>query len=125
MANYTYVDSAFVLIAVEAEAELALEKGLSVSAEDSELLTLTFNNKAVMFAGVYLLDDGTYEVQVEEVINEDLDTYTVDFNANANAKGNAKGNANAKGTVATVQEAAALIRKAFEEMQYKLTQDNF
>lgn len=111
MANYTFVDSAFVLIAVEAEAELALEKGFSVSAEDSELLTLTFNNKAVMFAGVYLLDDGRYEVQVEEVINEDLDTYTVELNA--------------EGTVATVQEAAALIRKAFEEMQYKLMQDNF
>ena len=111
MANYTFVDSAFVLIAVEAEAELALEKGFSVSAEDSELLVLSLNNKAVMFAGVYLLDDGTYEVQVEEVINEDLDTYTVDLTA--------------EGAVATVQEAAALIRKAFEEMQYKLTQDNF
>ena len=111
MANYTFVDSAFVLIAVEAEAELALEKGFNVSAEESELLTLTFNNKAVMFAGVYLLDNGTYEVQVEEVINEDLDTYTVDLTA--------------EGTVVTVQEAAALIRKAFEEMQYKLTQDNF
>ena len=111
MANYIFVDSEFVLIAVEAEAELALEKGFNVSAEGSELLTLTFNNKAVMFAGVYLLDDGTYEVQVEEVINEDLDTYTVELNA--------------QGAVATVQEAAALIRKAFEEMQYKLTQDNF
>lgn len=111
MANYTFVDSAFVLIAAEAEAELALEKGFSVSAEDSELLMLSLNNKAVMFAGVYLLDDGSYEVQVEEVINEDLDTYTVDLTA--------------EGAVVTVQEAAALIRKAFEEMQYKLTQDNF
>ena len=111
MANYTYVDSAFVLIAVEAEAELALEKGFSVSAEDSELLTLTFNNRAVMFAGVYLLDDGTYEVQVEEVINEDLDTYTVDLYA--------------EGNVATLQEAGAAVRKAFEEMQDKLMQDNF
>ena len=110
MANYTFVDSAFVLIAVEAEAELALEKGFNVSADDAELLVLSLNNKAVMFAAVYLLD-GTYEVQVEEVINEDLDTYTVDLNA--------------EGAVATVQEAAALIRKAFEEMQYKLTQDNF
>lgn len=111
MATYTYVDSAFVLIAVEAEAELALEKGFNVSAEDSELLTLTFNNKAVMFASVYLLDDGTYEVQVGEVINEDLDTYTVELNA--------------QGNVATFQEAGPVIRKAFEEMQYKLTQDNF
>lgn len=111
MDNYTYVDSAFVLIAVEAEAELALEKGFSVSAEDSELLTLTFNNRAVMFAGVYLEDDGTYEVQVEEVINEDLDTYTVDLTA--------------KGNVATLQEAGAVVRKAFEEMQDKLMQDNF
>ena len=113
MANYTFVDSAFVLIAgeAEAEAELALEKVFSVSADDAEMLVLSLNNKAVMFAGVYLLDDGRYEAQVEEVINEDLDTYTVDLNA--------------EGTVATVQEAAALIRKAFEEMQYKLTQDNF
>ena len=111
MANYTFVDSAFVLIAVEAEAELALEKGFNVSAKDAELLTLSLNNTAVMFAGVYLLDDGRYEVQVEEVINEDLDTYTVDLTA--------------EGAVVTVQEAAALIRKAFEEMQYKLTQDNF
>lgn len=111
MANYTFVDSAFVLIAVEAEAELALEKGFNVSAEGSELLTLTFNNKAVMFAGVYLLDDGTYEVQVEEVLNEDLDTYTVELNA--------------EGNVATVQEAGAVVRKAFEEMQDKLMQDNF
>lgn len=107
MANYTFVDSAFVLIAVEAEAELALEKGFNVSAEDAELLTLSLNNKAVMFAGVYLLDDGRYEVQVAEVLNEDLDTANTEYN------------------VATVQEAAALIRKAFEEMQYKLTQDNF
>ena len=107
MANYTYVDSAFVLIAVEAEAELALEKGFNVSAEGSDLLTLTFGNKAVMFAGVYLLDDGTYEVQVAEVLNEDLNTDNVEHN------------------VATAQEVAALIRKAFEEMQYKLTQDNF
>ena len=111
MANYTFVDSAFVLIAVEAEAELALENCCNVSAEDSELLVLSLNNKAVMFAGVCLLDDGSYEVQVEEVINEDLDTYTVDLNA--------------KGNVATVQEAGAVVRKAFEEMQYKLTQDNF
>lgn len=107
MANYTFVDSAFVLIAVEAEAELALEKGFNVSAEDAELLTLSLNNKAVMFAGVYLLDDGSYEAQVAEVLNEDLDTCNVEYN------------------VVTVQEAAALIRKAFEEMQYKLTQDNF
>ncbi len=107
MTNYTFVDSAFVLIAVEAEAELALEKGFSVSAEDSELLMLSLNNKAVMFAGVYLLDDGSYEVQVAEVLNEDLDTANTEYN------------------VVTVQEAAALIRKAFEEMQYKLTQDNF
>ena len=107
MANYTFVDSAFVLIAVEAEAELALEKGFNVSAEDAELLTLSLNNKAVMFAGVYLLDDGSYEAQVAEVLNEDLDTCNVEYN------------------VVTVPEAAALIRKAFEEMQYKLTQDNF
>ena len=107
MANYTFVDSAFVLIAVEAEAELALEKGFSVSADDAELLVLSLNNKAVMFAGVYLLDDGSYEALVGEVINEDLDTDNVEYN------------------VVTVQEAAALIRKDFEEMQYKLTQDNF
>ena len=107
MANYTYVDSAFVLIAMEAEKELDLEKGFNVSAEGSELLTLTFNNKAVMFAGVYLLDNGTYEVQGEEVINEDLDTRNVEYN------------------VATVQEAGAVVRKAFEEMQDKLMQDNF
>lgn len=111
MANYTYVDSAFVLIAVEAEDALALEKGFNVSAEDAELLTLTFNGKAVMFAGVYLLDDGSYEAQVAEVINEDLDTYTVDLSA--------------EGNVATVQEAGAVVRKAFEGMQDKLMQDNF
>lgn len=111
MANYTYVDSVFVLIEVEVEKELALERGFSVSAEDSELLTLTFNNKEVMFAGVYLIDDGTYEVQVEEVINEDLDTYTVELNG--------------KGNVVTLREAGAVVRKAFEDMQYKLTQDNF
>lgn len=111
MANYTYVDSAFVLIAVEAEAALALEKGCNVSAEGAELLTLTLNNKAVMFASVYLLDNGTCEVQVEEVINDDLDTYTVELNV--------------KGNVATLQEAGAVVRKAFEEMQDKLMQDNF
>ena len=111
MANYTYVDSGLVLNAVEAETELALESGFNVSAEDYELLTLTFNNKAVMFAGVYLLDNGSYEVQVEEVLNEDLDTYTVDLYA--------------EGNVATVQEAGAVVRKAFEGMQDKLMQDNF
>ena len=111
MTNYNHVYSAFVLNVMEAEAELDLEKGFNVSAEGSELLTLTFNNKAVMFASVYLLDDGTYEVQVEEVLNEDLDTYTVDLNA--------------EGNVATVQEAGAVVRKAFEEMQNKLMQDNF
>ena len=107
MANYTYVDSGFVLIAVEAEKALALENGFSVSAENAVLLKLTFNNKAVLFTGVYLVDDGTYEVQVEEVINEDLDTSSVDYN------------------VATLQEACAVVRKEFEKMQYKLTQDNF
>lgn len=107
MANYTYVDSAFVLIAVEAEDALALEKGFDVSADDAELLALTFNNKAVMFAGVYLLDDGSYEAQVAEVLNEDLDTSNVEDN------------------VATVQEAGVVVRKAFEEMQYRLLQDNF
>ena len=107
MANYTFVDSAFVLIAAEAEAELALEKGFSVSAEDSELLMLSLNNKAVMFTGVYLLDDGSYEVQVAEVLNEDLDTCNVEYN------------------VATLQEACAVVRKEFENMQNKLTQDNF
>jgi len=107
MATYTYVDSQQVLDQVEAEKELALEKGFNVSTEDAELLMLSFNNKAVMFAGVYLLDDGSYEVQVAEVLNEDLDTVNTEYN------------------VVTVQEAAALIRKAFEEMQYKLTQDNF
>lgn len=107
MANYTFVDSAFVLDQVEAEAELALEKGFNVSAEDAELLTLSLNNKAVIFAGVYLLDDGSYEVQVAEVLNEDLGTRNAEYN------------------VVTVQEAAALIRKAFEDMQYKLTQDEF
>lgn len=107
MANYIYVDSEFVLDQVEAEEALALEKGFSVSTEDSELLMLSLNNKAVMFAGVYLLDDGSYEAQVAEVLNEDLDTANVEHN------------------VVTVQEAAALIRKAFEEMQYKLTQDDF
>lgn len=75
------------------------------------MLTLTFNNKAGMFAGVYLRDDGTYEVQVEEVLNEGLDTYTVDLYA--------------EGNVATVQEAGAVVRKEFENMQHKLTQDNF
>lgn len=107
MANCTYVDSAFVLIAMEAEAELALESGFSVSAEESELLMLSFNNKAVMFAGVYLLADGRYEVQVAEVLNDDLDTNNVDYN------------------VATVEEAGAVVRKAFEALQYKLMQDNF
>lgn len=107
MANYTYVDSAFVLIAVEAEKELALEKGFNVSAENSALLSLTFNNQALMFAGVYLVDNGSYEVQVEEVLNEDLDTSDVDYN------------------VATFQEAVAVVRKEFENMQNKLTQDNF
>ena len=111
MANYNHVYSAFVLNVLEAEAELDLERGFDVSAEVPELLTLTFNNKAVMFASVYLLDDGTYEVQVEEVLNEDLDTYTVDLAADGN--------------VATVQEAGAVVRKEFEKMQYKLTQDNF
>lgn len=109
MTNYTFVDSAFVLIAVEAE--LALEKGFNVSADDAELLTLSLNNKAVMFAGVYLLDDGSYEVQVAEVLNEDLDTCNVDLAA--------------EGNVATVQEAGAVVRKAFEALQYKLMQDNF
>lgn len=107
MTTYTYVDSALVLIAVEAEKELALEKGFNVNADDAELLTLSLNNKAVMFAGVYLLDDGSYEAQVAEVLNEDLDTRNVEYN------------------VATLQEACAAVRKAFEEMQYKLTQDNF
>ena len=105
MVTYTYVDSQQVLDQVEAEKELALEKGFSVSTE--ELLTLSLNNKAVMFAGVYLLDDGSYEALVGEVLNEDLDTVNTDYN------------------VATFQEAAALIRKAFEELQYKLTQDDF
>ena len=111
MANYTYVDSGLVLNAVEAETELALESGFSVSAAEVEVLALTFNNKAVMFASVYLLDNGSYEAQVEEVLNEDLDTYTVDLYA--------------EGNVATVQEAGAVVRKAFEGMQDKLTQDNF
>lgn len=111
MAKYIYVDSGLVLNAVEAETALALENSFSVSAEDSELLALTFNNKAVMFASVYLLDNGSYEVQVEEVLNEDLDTYTVELNA--------------EGNVATLQEAGAVVRKAFEEMQDKLMQDNF
>mgnify|MGYP003409405596 CR=1 FL=1 len=105
MATYTYVDSQQVLDQVEAEKELALEKGFNVSTE--ELLTLSLNNKEVMLAGVYLLDDGSYDALVGEVLNEDLDTRNVEYN------------------VATFQEAAALIRKAFEEMQYKLTQDNF
>ena len=107
MAKYTYVDSAFVLIAVEAEAALALEKGFNVSADNAVLLKLTFNNKPVMFAGVYLVDNGSYEAQVEEVLNEDLDTSSVDYN------------------VATLQEAGEVVRKEFEKMQYKLTQDNF
>lgn len=107
MANYTYIDSAFVLIAVEAEAELALEKDFSVSADDADMLVLSLNNKAVMFAGAYLLDNGTYEVQVAEVLNEDLDTVYTAHN------------------VVTLQEAGAVVRKAFEEMQYKLMQDNF
>ena len=113
MANYTYVDSGLVLNAVEAEAALALEKGFNVSADNAVLLKLTFNNKPVLFTGVYLVDNGSYEVQVEEVLNEDLDlgTYTVVLKA--------------EGNVATVQEAGAVVRKAFEEMQYKLTQDNF
>ena len=109
MAKYTYVDSAIVLDQVEAA--LALENGFSVSADNAVLLKLTFNNKPVMFAGVYLVDNGSYEAQVEEVLNEDLDTYTVDLTA--------------KGNVATLQEAGALVRKEFEKMQYKLTQDNF
>ena len=107
MAKYIYVDSAFVLIGVEAEAALALEKGFNVSAENAVLLKLTFNNKAVLFVGVYSVDNGSYEVQVEEVLNEDLDTSSVDYN------------------VATLQEACAVVRKEFENMQYKLTQDNF
>ena len=105
MATYTYVDSQQVLDQVEAEKELALEKGFSVSTE--ELLTLSLNNKAVMFAGVYLLDCGRYEAQVAQVLNEDLDTSSVDYN------------------VATLQEACAVVRKEFENMQNKLTQDNF
>ena len=107
MAKYIYVDSGLVLTAMEAETELALESGFNVSAEEVEVLALTFNNKAVMFASVYLLDNGSYEVQVEEVLNEDLDTSSVDHN------------------VATLQEACAVVRKEFEKMQYKLTQDNF
>ena len=109
MAKYIYVDSAIVLDQVEAA--LALENGFSVSAENAALLKLTFNNKALLFVGVYLVDNGSYEVQVEEVLNEDLDTFTVDLTA--------------EGNVATVQEAGAVVRKAFEEMQYKLMQDNF
>lgn len=111
MAKYIYVGSGLVLNAVEAETTLALESGFSVSAEEVELLALTFNNKAVMFAGVYLLDNGSYEVQVEEVLNEDLDTYTVELSAGGN--------------VATLQEAGEVVRKAFEALQYKLMQDNF
>lgn len=111
MAKYIYVDSGLVLNAVEAEVALALESGFSVSAEEVEVLALTFNNKAVMFASVYLLDNGSYEVQVEEVLNEDLDTYTVELSAGGN--------------VATLQEAGAVVRKEFENMQNKLTQDNF
>lgn len=107
MATYTYVDSQQVLDQVEAEKELALEKGFNVSADDAELLALRLNNKAVVFASVYLLDNGGYEAQVAEVLNEDLDTRNVEYN------------------VATVQEAGAVVRKAFEEMQYKLTQDEF
>lgn len=107
MAKYIYVDSAFVLIAVEAEAAFALEKGFNVSADNAVLLKLTFNNKPVMFAGVYSVDNGSYEAQVEEVLNEDLDTSSVDYN------------------VATLQEACAVVRKEFETMQNKLTQDNF
>lgn len=103
MAKYTYVDSQQVLGQVEAA--LALEKGFSVSTK--ELLTLSLNNKEVMFAGVYLLDDGSYEALVAEVLNEDLDT------------------ANTKYNVATLQEAGAVVRKEFENMQNKLTQDNF
>ena len=109
MAKYIYVDSAIVLDQVEAA--LALENGFSVSAENAVLLKLTFNNKAVLFAGVYLVDNGSYEVQVEEVLNEDLDTYMVDLSA--------------KGNVATLQEAGEVVRKEFENMQYKLMQDNF
>ena len=105
MAKYIYVDSAIVLDQVEAA--LALESGFSVSAEGAVLLMLSFNNKPVMFAGVYLVDNGSYEVQVEEVLNEDLDTSDVDYN------------------VATFQEAVAVVRKEFENMQNKLTQDNF
>lgn len=107
MAKYIYVDSAIVLDQVEAEAALALENGFSVSAENAVLLKLTFNNKAVLFVGVYSVDNGSYEVQVEEVLNEDLDTSDVDYN------------------VATFQEAVAVVRKEFENMQNKLTQDNF
>ena len=77
MAKYTYVDSQEVLDQVEAEKELALEKGFSVSTE--ELLTLSLNNKEVMFAGVYLLDDGSYDALVAEVLNEDLDTRNVEY----------------------------------------------
>ena len=109
MAKYIYVDSAIVLDQVEAA--LALENGFSVSAENAALLKLTFNNKALLFVGVYLVDNGSYEVQVEEVLNEDLDTYTVELSAG--------------GIVATLQEAGAVVRKAFEEMQDKLMQDNF
>lgn len=109
MAKYIYVDSAIVLDQVEAA--LALENGFSVSAEGAVLLMLSFNNKPVMFAGVYLVDNGSYEAQVEEVLNEDLDTYTVELSADGN--------------VATVQEAGVVVRKAFEEMQNKLMQDNF
>lgn len=105
MANYTYVDSETIWDKVADNLEI--EGPFAVCYQDEELLALLYNNKAVLFAGVYLLDDGRYEVQVEEVINEDLDTRNVEDN------------------VVTVQEAAALIRKAFEEMQYKLTQDNF
>jgi hypothetical protein len=111
MTNYTYVDSALVLDQVEAPAALELENGFSVSADDAELLTLTFNNKAVMFAAVYLLDNGSYETQVAEVLNDDLDTNNVDYNVDYN--------------VATVEEAGAVVRKAFEALQYKLMQDNF
>lgn len=109
MANYTYVDSETIWDKVADNLEI---KGpFAVCYQDEELLALLYNNKAVMFAGVYVLDNGRYEVQVEEVLNEDLDTYTVELNA--------------EGNVATLQEAGAVVRKAFEEMQDKLMQDNF
>lgn len=80
-------------------AELVLERTFSVSTEDANVIMLSKDNKAVMFASVYFAyDDGKpcLDVQVSTVLNADLDCDTAS-------------------TICTsVQAAAMWIREQFE-----------